>query len=217
MKANTVQAAQLLVAVIALFGTWVIATVAVKTFDRGPVPAKHLFSLSINGTNALEYLHKAHDVITSSVADAKGNKIENMYSVLVTLKNTGSSPIQYSDFFGKIKLLTKEPWRILTINGVAEDGNPSFVWKKISDTEFEADPILINPQDELVNIVYMTSTKPQEELLPKPPLSWNLRVVNLDGVEYAAAPVPQSSFIPQLLNVSVSYVGNSVLLILGLY
>ncbi len=140
-----------------------------------------------------------------------------MYSPVLTLYNTGAAPILPTDFFGKVQLTTKDPWKILTINSGPQTGAPSFTWRKVSDTTFEADPVLINPGDQISNVIYMTSTKPQDDVFPSPPLTWNMRVVNLDQIEYAGATPPKAPFIPQLINVSVFYVGNSVLLLLALF
>ncbi len=217
MKASTLQVAQLVVAVTALFSGWVIAMVAVKTFARGPQPEKHLYSQTINSPNALDDLRQAHEVVTYSVVDAKGNTLENMYSLVVTLKNIGTAPILATDFFGKVRLTTKDPWVILTINGVSQTGAPSFTWHKLDNTTFEAEPVLINPGDEFTNVVYMTSTKPQEDLIPSPPITWDMRVVNMDHIDYGGSSTSASPLIPQLINVSVSYVGNSVLTLLIIF
>jgi hypothetical protein len=63
----------------------------------------------------------------------------------------------------------------------------------------------------------MTSTKPQEDLIPSPPLTWDMRVVNMDQIDYGGLSPSASPLIPQLINVSVSYVGNSVITLLIMF
>jgi hypothetical protein len=77
--------------------------------------------------------------------------------------------------------------------------------------------VLINPGDQFTNVVYMTSTKPQEDLIPSPPLTWDMRVVNMDQIDYGGLSQPAPPLIPQLINVSVSYAGNSVLTLLIIF
>jgi hypothetical protein len=126
VKANAVQVAQLVVAIIAIFTGWVLAGVAYQTFGRGPIPAKHLSSANTGAIDILDDLRNAGDAIATSVVDAKGNKIDNIYYSTIYLGNNGSAPILATDFDGKVKLTTKEPWSIITIRNNAESGSPQF-------------------------------------------------------------------------------------------
>jgi hypothetical protein len=216
MKATTIQFAQLAVAAIALFSGAVLATVAVRTFVRGPIPAKHLNSLMLSTYNVLDDLHNAGSAITTSVIDASGNKIDNIYNSTIYLTNTGEAPIVPADFYGKVKLLTKDPWMIITINSPSDSGSPSFNWHKVSDTEFEADPILISPHDEIASNVYITTKTPKPDITAIP-LDWDVRIANLSHIDYGnLKQAPQSTF-PQLLNLYVVYAGNNILLFLILF
>jgi hypothetical protein len=213
VKANTVQIAQLVVAIIALFTGWVLAGVAYQTFGRGPIPAKHLLSSNTGAVDILDDLRNAGDAISTSVIDAKGNKIDNIYSSTIYLVNSGSAPILASDFDGKVKLTTKEPWSIITVRNNTESGLPQFNWRKVNNTELEADPILINPGDLIDSTVYLTSGDPKPDVTSGP-LIWDVRIANLRQIDYTNSnPVAQPTF-PELLNVRVDYVGNNLLIFL---
>jgi hypothetical protein len=218
MKANIIQIAQLVVAIIALFTGWVLAGVAYQTFGRGPVPAKHLLSSNASAISILDDLKNAGDAITTSVVDAKGNKIDNIYNATIYLANSGAAPILSTDFDGKVKLVTKEPWSILTIRNTTEIGTPHFNWHKVSNTEFEADPILINPGDFFSISVYLTSDIAKPDTI-KVPLSWDVRIANLSQIDYPPSDdlAAQPPSFPELLNVRVDYVGNYLLIFLILF
>jgi hypothetical protein len=217
MKANVIQIAQLVVAIIALFTGWVLYSVAYQTFGRGPIPAKHLSSSNASAISILDDLKNAGDAITTSVVDAKGNKIDNIYNATIYLANSGAAPILSTDFDGKVKLVTKEPWSILTIRNTTESGTPHFNWHKLSNTEFEADPILINPGDLFSISVYLTSDVAKPDTT-KVPLNWDVRIANLSQIDYPSSDdlAAQPSF-PELLHVRVDYVGNYVLIFLILF
>jgi hypothetical protein len=103
----------------------------------------------------LDSLHNAGNLIVTSVKDERGTNIKQLYPTLVLLTNTGSAPILPTDVYGKFKLVTKDPWVIIAITSGAGNGSPAFSWHRLSDTEFEADPILINPQDIALSTAYM--------------------------------------------------------------
>jgi hypothetical protein len=216
VKASAVQVAQLAVAVIALFTGWVLADVAYQAFGRGPIPAKHLNSTNTGAVDILDDLRNAGDAINTSVLDAKGKRIDNLYSSLLYLGNSGTSPVVTSDYDGKVKLTTKEPWSFITIRNNSDVGAPQFNWRKVSNTEFEADPILINPGDFIGSTVYLTSSSPKPDGSAIP-LIWDVRIANLHEIDYGNSEASTKSEIPQLLNVSVGYVGNYLIVFLLLF
>jgi hypothetical protein len=167
--------------------------------------------------DVLSDLQNAGNAIITSVEDASGKKLDNLYAPLIVLTNNGEAPILPSDFFGKIRLRTKDPWAILAINSDAEKGSPGLVWHKISGTEFEAEPLLINPGDNINSTVYLTSKTIQTDAIPNPPLDWDMRIANLSQIEYFGSGSSAQSQFPQLLNINVFYSGNSLLLLLGMF
>jgi hypothetical protein len=116
-----------------------------------------------------------------------------------------------SEFYGNIKLSTKEPWSIVGITGGGGAGKPSLNWHKINNTEFEAEPALLNPGDVIFNKVYMTSNITQTDTYVRPPLEWSARIANLAGIEYDEQ--HDTRAFPVLLPVSVEYDGNEVLFV----
>jgi hypothetical protein len=208
-----IEIAQLVVSIIALGTGAVGANVAYQTFNRGSIPTKHLSAWNGSATDILDDLRNASDAVTTSVVDAKGNKIDNLYSANISLVNNGNAPILPADYDGKVRLTIREPWSIITIKSLSDFGAPQFLWQKVSNTEFNANPILINPGDLISLNLYLTSSvaKPDTDVLP---ITWNARISNLSQIEYPSLLLNNSPKFPELLPLSVGYSGNNLLLFL---
>src|SRR5208282_5708923 len=171
----------LLTLVIAING-YIVATVAYGTYTRGPFPVKHLQSDQSYSSDVLEALRNAGRAVDLQVRSGDVT-LNNIYLSSITLTNTGGAPVLPSDFFGKIAIRTTPPWKLLTIGSSNGPRILSLDWSRLNDTEFQADPVLINPGDIISITVYMTRVDDkkgdQQEKVDKPPLQWDMRVANL--------------------------------------
>lgn len=205
---------------------WISLSIAGQTFTRGPVPEKHLmFSQGVT-TEALKDLRNAGGAITVLV-DASGTSLKSVYITTLTLTNDGGSPILPNDIFRKIALKIRGPWKLVTVTNSQRLGDSvDLEWKKESDTEFRAEPALINPGDAIFTTAYTTlvddkSVSESDKLTP--PFEWDARISNLQSISPDTTD-PLASFHNQLLPVVVFLTGNSVLAVgllflmyLGLY
>jgi hypothetical protein len=213
VRIKLIEIAQLIVSVIALGTGAVGANVAYQTLSHGSIPTKHMSAWNSTAIDILDDLRNASDAVTTSVLDAKGNNINNLYSASTYLVNNGNAPIVPADYDGKVRLTKKDPWSIIMLKNLSDNGAPEFIWHRVSNTEFDADPILINPGDNISVNLYLTSSdpKPNTDVLP---MVWNARIANLSQIEYPLLLANAQSNFPELLPVRVDYVGNNLLLFL---
>jgi hypothetical protein len=124
--------------------------------------------------------------------------IDNIEIVRAWLTNIGTAPILRTDYDQNIALTVQKPWKIITIengNGYLGDVNSpprplvEFKWNRRSDTIFEAEPALLNPNDQVAINIYLTNTnfgneKPNysETRSDTAPVAWKVRIANLSGV-----------------------------------
>jgi hypothetical protein len=215
MKKIPIETIQIVIAAATLFSGVILTRVSYQTFIGGPIPAKHLNSSMFFSGNTISELKTSGNNIVATITDANGNNITNLYIPAIILRNTGASPILPSEFYGNVKLSTKEPWSIVGITSGSGAGKPSLNWHKINNTEFEAEPSLLNPGDIVFNKVYMTSSITQTDTYVRPPLEWSARIANLAGIEYDEQ--HEAMKLPVLLPVSVSYDGNEVLFVMVVF
>jgi hypothetical protein len=139
-----------------------IVTMAVPTwlgyeqFKQGGAPAKSVAMDLIGPIDPLRDLSPL----------AQGTTLElslgaERYSSLVieqfTLTNEGQTPILAGDFFQPLRVTAKPPWEIVAIRdrGLLLD-EVQLEWTKLSTSQFEAKPLLLNPGDRIYQTVYLT-------------------------------------------------------------
>ena len=206
---------QILIALFAAVNGYILVNVAIQNHAQGPAPEKHLKSVVIFSADTLDTLKKAGNAIEIS-AKAGDAPIDNVYTPVLLLQNTGEAPIQSTDFEGKIGIKTVPPRKIITVLTPGGGGAVSLLWSKRSDTEFRADPALINPGDTVSTTVYMTKVDGKDDgetgdsatQLDKPPLKWDMRVVNLRAIDYGTGVGGETL---ELINAVVFYDGNKII------
>jgi hypothetical protein len=87
------------------------------------------------------------------------------------------------------------PWKIVAVESAKNfPQGVEFKWNKVSDTKFEAEPALLNPQDVVSTHVYLTNTKYDVTSNPKEPVDvnveWKARITNL--LAFSEVPSPFS-------------------------
>src|SRR5262249_33243534 len=132
--------------IVGLLTAAVPAYVTYDTYGRGTIPEKQieLFELTtINPLRDLSVLGRQ----ASFTLKYQDETFRNVSIISAWITNKGRTPILPSDFYENFSVTVTKPWKI-----VAVEGKPTFPeirahWKRVSDTRFEADPILLNPGD----------------------------------------------------------------------
>jgi hypothetical protein len=94
-----------------------------------------------------------------------------------------------TDFYENLSVTVDRPWKIIAVEN-KEFLSPEIRlrWKRVNDTRFEAEPVLLNPGDRVDPVVYLTDTEFVDMGSPTsaagrkgPVLRWNARIANLRG------------------------------------
>jgi hypothetical protein len=183
MKIDSVfSAINAIIAALTLLFICLSVQIAWQALVSGPIPEKSLTSNIINSSDALIALKSAGGAISVSVK-AGDKPLSNLFVVTAILTNTGHAPILRSDIDKNITLSTVKPWEIIAITSPSSDRGISFNWTKANETEFSAEPALINSGDVIVSTVYIThSTELPAGVSLRPPLFWNTRIANLAAI-----------------------------------
>jgi hypothetical protein len=162
--------------------------VAYDIYDRGPAPEKRLelkHWFVTNPTKNLSSLaNKAHLILT-----VEDKTVGNLVIAHDLLRNTGRVPVLPSDYFQNLTVSVSPPWYIVAVESSKDGlGNVPLRWKRNSDTQFEAEPSLLNPGDSVSTVVYLTNTNVAKTLSigPDPTTLWDARITNLRMISTAS-------------------------------
>ena len=119
------------------------------------------------------------------------------------LKNTGTVPIRPEDTYEPLGLTVDSPWKIFAIVGLP--GYIPAAWHQVTDQEFRADKMLLNPGEQIWATLYLTRPN-SSSVIQDPPINpqWVARIAGLSEPELSPA-VPSAAVIERgkkLLSVS---------------
>jgi hypothetical protein len=154
------------------------------TYDvhgRGAIPAKEIQLITVTSDPMRDLT-----ALGSKVAVTIESKpISNLRIAQAFLSNVGRAPILPTDYFEPIRVTVPEPWKIIAIGDgqLANFTDTKLLWQRISDREYEAKPVLINPGDQISTSVYLTNTLSEAQdshadVNPK----WTARIANLSAI-----------------------------------
>jgi len=151
--------------------------------SRGDNPEKTVEIQYLGSINLLNDLSVLGEKLNVSLS-INNNIVSNIYLSQTMLKNVGNSPILPTDIFDNLSIHVGEPWKIIAVSNYGHELK-TFIpmeWKRISDTEFQAEKALINPGDTVWAKVYVTNTSydpntKKDNSTPK--IEWSGRVSNL--------------------------------------
>ncbi len=208
----------LFVAVISIFpGPYT----AYSDYASGPSPPKTVEVSVVGPADPLDDLSNLGKGLSLDLLIGK-RTINNIQIFQASLKNVGKSPIVPADYYKNLSLNVTSPWQILAVSNYYPGTNQfiSLNWRKVSDSEFDADPTLLNPGDEVYVIVYVTN--PQfltgaSNQTSTPTLAWSGRIVNLRQFSPEASPIDKEMQRIQEFPISVDVSGYGVPLTIILY
>jgi hypothetical protein len=155
--------------------------VAYDLYNRGSAPEKLVELRRLPPINPLSDLSPLGDRATLSLK-VENQSIDNLVIVESIMRNIGNSPILPSDYHGPLMVSVSSPWKIVAV-GNQTDFPVRLHWTRVSDTVFEAQPALLNPDDAVATMVYVTNKKfdPFSTDLDQsePWVEWNARITNL--------------------------------------
>lgn len=184
---NTEKIISIISTVIVLIITvFVPAYVSYDLSQRGNIPEKKVGYRQIGGIDPLRDLSPLSENVTLSI-NLGGKSINNLVVYKSYFKNIGKNPIVPTDFYKPLSVKVDDPWRIIA---VVNDDFDSYVkpkWVRVSDNEYDAEPTLLNPQDEIAVSVYVTnktiSSYTKKTSYSDNLLKWDARVLNLPAFE----------------------------------
>ena len=111
-----------------------------------------------------------------------------MYSFFI--QNTGQNAILPNDFIEPLRVTTKSPWRLLSVESAeAYPSNIKAEWIRIATDTFEMKPLLLNRGDALRALVLITN---QDKVVdyddvraasPNPEPLWTARIINVPSIQ----------------------------------
>lgn len=120
----------------------------------------------------------------------QGQQVRTLLALNESLVNTGTDPLVPNDFITPLTIRVEAPWRILTVANQTVSFKQTLTpkWKRKSATEFEAEPFLFNPDDELRVVIYITTDHTDYRSLfganvytPKI-TQWNARIPHVERI-----------------------------------
>lgn len=172
--------------VVAVLTIAVPAYVAYDIYGRGPIPEKRLELFQLTAINPLRDLSAFGERASFSLRLEK-QRIDNLTIVGAWITNKGGVPILPSDFYEKLSVTVEKPWKIVAVeNRGIFSPEIRVSWRRVSETRFEAEPLLLNPGDRIEANVYLTDTEFQGGASAatggrEPVLKWRVRIANLRG------------------------------------
>ncbi len=106
------------------------------------------------------------------------------------IQNTGQNAILPNDFIEPLRVTTKSPWRLLSVESAeAYPSNIKAEWIRIATDTFEMKPLLLNRGDALRALVLITN---QDKVVdyddvraasPNPEPLWTARIINVPSIQ----------------------------------
>ncbi|MEQ1934758.1 MAG: hypothetical protein ABL962_12935 [Fimbriimonadaceae bacterium] len=155
--------------------------------EKGPEPSRHLSLFEHSFNQPLIDLRPIGSDELVSLTIGK-RQFTNLFIVNLTVTNTGAAPILPGDFHSPFSISVPVPWEIVTVKNGKHDGQQVILdWQSVSATKFTANPALVNPNDVIASVVYLSNpTLPpltNVEESKKPTLQFDARITNLISVE----------------------------------
>ena len=125
----------------------------------------------------------------------EGQPFKNLFITTAYFRNVGKSPIVAADYAEKLSASVSSPWKLVAVsnNKLLAGTAVPLIWKKASDTKFEAEPALLNPGDQVAAVAYTTNptAEPFKESIEQPQskVRWDAHIVNLRSFEEPPSPI----------------------------
>jgi hypothetical protein len=176
----------ILIAIFGVAATLVSAVIAAnavfQTSRWGSSPPKHLSAAYIGPIDPLSDLNGPGSTLDIKIKNGKRD-VKNLRLVSVTLKNDGQTPILSNDMFEPLSLISDSPWNIVAVSNHALGDGPTLKWHTISEQQVQAEPLLLNPGDNIFLTIYLSWTGTGDIPQPdKAPIHWRARINNLQGI-----------------------------------
>lgn len=206
---------QIIFVIVGLLTAFVPAYVSYDLYGRGPILEKKI-ELKISFINPLEDLAGLGNKVSLSTRSQTLN-IDNIIIARTSISNVGRAPIVPNDYYERISVNVKKPWKILAVGNDSLFRGVEFKWNRISDSSFEAVPALLNPGDIVSANVYLTNTGDEKlskiEKTAKPEIEWKARIVNMPA--FTIAPDIASVFKKHVWGVTIDLAGWAVPFTIG--
>jgi hypothetical protein len=184
------------------------AYIAYDLWARGPIPERRLNLDRLGVIDPMKDLSALGEVARVSML-VGSDTLDNLLIAKANLRNVGKAPILPTDYHEKISVNVEPPWKIVSINNSADDSprRVDFKWSRISETQFEAEPALLNPGDHVSTVVYVTNTQASRsassvQKLSEKDVDWKARITNLS--EFVEEPETPYKVLPRGILVHVS-------------
>lgn len=110
-----------------------------------------------------------------------GIAAESVVVYYYSITNIGQDPVLPDDYISPIQISVDDPWELLTVE--TESSTPPDLrveWTRVTTNTFEMESVLLNPNDEIWVLLFMTGPAGIEKTRePK----WNGRVVNVRSLD----------------------------------
>lgn len=156
----------------------------------GPSLEKRIVKFSLPASHPMADLGLLGSKATLSLA-VDGAVVNNFITTVVLLVNKGDTPILASDFHEPLSANVDSRWKIVAVSNIPSLRTVPCKWERVSDVRFEAAPLLLNPNDAICAVVYLTDTQyattTPSGKRESPTIDWKVRIVGLreidDGVD----------------------------------
>lgn len=188
---------QIILTVVGLLTAFVPAYVSYDLYGRGGLPERKIELEKMSVIDPLQDLSSIGNTVSLQIrSKSESQELDNIFIAKVYLKNAGQSPILPSDYYEKISVNVKKPWKILAVGSGEQFRNVNFKWNRVADERFEAVPALLNPGDMVSVNVYLTNTEykiiSSDKKREEPNIEWQARILNM--TELTNAPVRSINF-----------------------
>jgi hypothetical protein len=178
---------QIIIILVGLITAFVPAYVSYDLYGGGELPERKIELNKMPVIDPLSDLSGIGDTVSLQIR-SQTESIDNIVIAKAYLKNVGRTPILPSDYYEKISVNVKKPWKILAVGSDDLIRDIEFKWNRVSDEQFEAVPALLNPGDMVSTNVYITNTEHRKlqthEKGAKPEVEWRARIVNMTAFTY---------------------------------
>ncbi len=173
---------QMVLIFVGLLTAFVPAYVSYDLYGRGAIPERRIELNQMSVINPLRDLSGLGGKV-SLLIRSQTESIDNIVIAKAYLRNVGRTPIVPTDYYEKISVNVKKPWKILAVGSDEPFREVEFKWNRVSDNRFEAVPALLNPGDTVSTMVYLTNTEHGRLSPPEKPeepnVEWKARIVNM--------------------------------------
>jgi hypothetical protein len=147
--------------VVAAIPALIAGIVTIDIYKRGPIPEKSVEQQTLGPFDPLSSLGMAGDKqrVTMSFMVDGGKEYSNLSVWLFFLRNKGSTPILPAEIYENIAVTIRAPWAIVAIDNYGDEPAVKLTWTRKDERTFVAQPVLINPGDEISAVVFLTNTE----------------------------------------------------------